>query len=147
MNQVTPLTRRRAIFAVLLALAGVGFFLWLKAEHVPAVPIQTAQAFIDYLHANNYESASALTMRNGYTGKTPDELVVASRRQLCKLTRRVGTFPFQSNGNRLRRWLSGREVEMPEVQVEFVGDCLFGVTLRHVGGGQWKVYNFASHAG
>ena len=131
----------------MLVFAGIGLFLWLKAEHVPTVPIQTAQQFIDYLHANNYESAIALTMRHAYVGTTPQELAAISRRQLCRVTQMVGTFPFQSNGNRLRRWFSGREVEMPEVHVEFVGECLFRVTLRPVGGDQWKVFSFGSHAG
>lgn len=147
MNKVTPRTRRYAAFAVMLVLAGIGLTFWLKAEHVPTVPIQIAEEFIGYLHANNYESAITLTMKNTYVGKTADDLAIVSHRQLCKVTRMVGTFPFQSNGNRLRRWFSGRKIEMPEVHIEYEGECLFRVTLRHVGNGQWKVFNFGSHAG
>jgi hypothetical protein len=94
-----------------------GAAFWLKAEHTPSAPIALAQAFVNHLHAKRYDQAHQLTLQNGYTGKTSDELRAISARQLCPITRYVRIFPFQSNGNRLRRLLAGAEIEMPEIQL------------------------------
>lgn len=133
---------------IVLVLAVIAATVWLKAEHVPGAAKRVAQEFVDRLQAAQFARAHQLTVRNnGYVGTTPAEFEGIARRQFCKVTRLAGTSPFQSNGNRLRRWLGAREVEMPEVRVEFEGACLFGVSVRHVGAGQWLVYSFASHAG
>jgi hypothetical protein len=120
---------------------------WLRSEHVPSEALHVAQAFVAHLDAKEFAQAYELTAKGGYVGKTPAELEVVARRQLCKITRVAGTFPFQSNGNRVRRWASGREIEMPEISVEFVGSCLLGVTVRHSPTEGWRVFKFASHAG
>jgi hypothetical protein len=138
---------RGAAIGVAFVIAGIGAVFWLKSEHNPSVPIHIAQEFVDRLQAKEFAKAHQLTIKNVYVGKTPEELEEVSRRQMCKLTRLVGTFPFQSNGNRLRRWVSGAEIEMPEVHVEFEGNCLLGVTVRHTGNNEWRVFYFASHAG
>ena len=43
--------------------------------------------------------------------------------------------------------MSGAEIEMPEVQVEFEGGCLLGVTVRRTADKQWRVFKFSAHAG
>ncbi len=129
-----------------VAVAGCAAW-WLRSEHVPSEALHVAQAFVAHLDAKEFAQAHELTTKGGHVGKTPAELEDVARRQLCKITRVAGTFPFQSNGNRIRRWASGREIEMPELSVEFVGSCLLGVTVRHTPNEGWRVFKFASHAG
>lgn len=132
-----------AVFLPLLVLLAV----WLKSEYTPSGAVQVSEAFIQKLEAKQFEQAFELTVKQGYVGRTPNELRDISGRELCKIDRRASTFPFQSNGNRLRRLVTGMEVEMPQVQVEFSGACLFGVTVRRTAGNTWRVFRFASHAG
>ena len=132
-----------AIALPLLAVLAV----WLKSAHTPAEAIRVAEEFLQKLEAKQFEQAFELTVKQGYVGKTPSELQSISNRELCKIERRVSTFPFQSNGNRLRRLVSGKEVDMPQIQVEFSGACLFGVAVHRTVGGTWRVFRFASHAG
>lgn len=144
------MTRFRLAIVLVLALVvvGVAAMIWLKSEHEPNAAIRVAQAFVEHLHAGEFAQAYELTVKNnGYVGTTAAEFERIARRQFCGVQRLVSTFPFQSNGNRLRRRLAGTEVEMPEVRVEFAGPCLFGVSVRHLDAGEWRVYLFASHAG
>ncbi len=140
-----PLRLLAAIVASLLALIGTG--VWLQAEYTPVEPIKLAQEFVDLIHTKQFAKAHQLTMKNSFVGTTPEALEEISQRQMCAVTRMVRAFPFQSNGNRLRRWASGAEVEMPEVNVEFDGGCLLSVRVRRVGAGDWKIFYFATHAG
>jgi hypothetical protein len=120
---------------------------WAKSEHTPAVAMQVAQDFLQKLEAQQFSQAFELTVKQGYVGQTPDELRAISKRELCRLDRLAYTFPFQSNGNRIRRLMSGREVDMPQVQVEFTGQCLVSVVVRKTAGNTWRVFRFARHAG
>jgi hypothetical protein len=146
-----PPVKRKILFAAiigLLTLVGVVQVIWwLKAPYPQTEARLLAQSFLDLLRAGEFEKAHELTLKNGYVGKTPKELEEIARKELCPLTELVGTFPFQSNGNRIRRWLSGREVEMPELHVEFAGSGLLGVNVRRTKTSQWKVFRFAGHAG
>lgn len=131
--------------ACLLALGAAVW--WAKSEHRPQEAMQVADNFVKLLEARQFAEAFELTVKQTYVGKTPEELQAVSARELCKVDRLVSTFPFQSNGNRLRRLLVGAEVEMPQIQVEFAGACLLGVTLRRTVQNEWRVYRFARHAG
>ncbi|WP_457337513.1 hypothetical protein [Rhizobacter sp. P5_C2] len=115
---------RRGRLAALAATAIVGLaiagFAWLKAEHRPVEAIAVAQAFVDQLNA---------------------------RGEGCRVDRLVGIAPFQTNGNRLRRWVSGRGVEVPELQMEFDGACPLRVTLRLSSTQGWQVVRHGTHAG
>ena len=139
----------RILIASVVAIAlitGGGFF-WLKAEHRPQGAIAHAQKFVELVQLNKLSDAYQLTFKNEIVGKTDGDFAAAVKRQFCPVTEQTTTFPFQSNGNYMRRWISGRTVEPREVTVEFTGSCLFGVTLRYVEGDEWKVYFFQSHAG
>ena len=139
--------RRAAIVATLLLLLGAGVVWWLKAEHTQRESIHVAQAFIGHLEAKRFAQAHELTTKSGYVGANAAELEAISKREMCRAAHVVGTSPPQSNGNRLRRWVLGREVDVPEVSVELEGACLLRVTVRRVSGGEWRVSRFASHAG
>lgn len=132
---------------VAVALLAAGGFFWLKAEHRPEEAIAQAQNFINFVQENKLEEAYQLTLQNQLVGKTVGDFSVNVKNQICSLNKQTTTFPFQSNGNRMRKWLRGRPIEPPEITVEFTGSCLFGVTLRYVEGGLWIVYFFQSHAG
>jgi hypothetical protein len=139
-------TRAAALTATVLVLGGVGMG-WLTSPHTPEAPMHVAQEFLRRLEARQFEQAFELTVRQGAVGRTPEELRALSERALCRVGAPVSTHPPQSQGNRLRRRLSGREVEMPEVRVEFAGGCLLGVTVVFTADRQWRVSRFASHAG
>ena len=142
------IAKRSTYAAVACALALIAMsFWWLRAEHTPEAPIRVAQEFLKKLEAKQFAQAFELTVKQGYVGRTPEELQEVSRQALCELDRMVSTFPFQSNGNRLRRFVSGREIEMAQVLVEFEGRCLLGVTVQRTKDQAWRVYRFASHAG
>ena len=145
MNRFPSQISRAAVF-VAVAISAAALW-WLKAEHYPTEPVRLAQAFIGHLAARQFIQAYELTVKSGHVGATAAQLEEISHREACKVERMVATSPFQSNGNRIRRWASGQEVEMPEVQVEFEGACLLRVTVRRTQGNEWRVFTFASHAG
>jgi hypothetical protein len=87
-----------------------------------------------------------MTLKHRHVGKTPAKMEAIAKRELCGAARFASIFPFQSNGNRLRRWINGTDVDMPEVNVEFDGAGLFGVRMRRNLTGVWKVFRFACHA-
>jgi hypothetical protein len=140
---------RTLLLAAIVAplLLGAGLFRWLKAEHMPTEAIGVAQTFVADLQLGQFAQAHALSTKGRHVGANPRELEAISRRQLCKAERLVGTHPYQSNGNRLRRWLAGTGVDLPEVRVELEGPSLLGVTVRHLQTGAWRVSEFNSHAG
>lgn len=143
-----PCKRRLALAVALAAVAGVPTTWWLHQQHRPAAAIATAQAFVRDVEQRDYTAAFGRTLAGPATGTTPAELQANAQRQLCPPARVDYTAPFQSHGNRLRRWASGRALDEPQVRVEFAGNpCLFGITLRRTAQGQWKVAGFASHAG
>jgi hypothetical protein len=150
-NFIVRLCSRQSVYA---ALVGAAFLLalatwWLKAAHTPAMAIQVAETFLEKMDAGQFEQAFELTVKHGYVGRTPDELKAISQsgRASCLSGQFAYTFPFQSNGNWLRRLVSGKEADMPEVHVEFVGHCLLSVILHKTPANTWRVSQFASHAG
>ncbi len=140
------------VLAVLVTgILGAGVFL----RTVPARPgqaIRTAEKFVDCPKTQELTQAYQLTTQRGDVGKSFVDFQKVVRQQWPEGTtapiRRLAVSPFQSYGNRLRRWLQGQEVEMPEVHVEFsVGGMPFEVRERYVGKGEWKVSYFQAHAG
>ena len=141
--------KRIIIFATLLLAISLLASFWLKSAHRPAQAIQTAQQFLAHLQAKAFNNAHVLSIQNGLVGKTALQLETISKQQLCSEKPLHFTWfaPTQSNGNRLRRMILGREVEMPEVIVELENsECLMSFTLHH-SNGDWKVISFQSHAG
>ncbi len=142
-----PWTRWLVLAVALATACGAATAWWLHQQHHPAEAVHAAQGFVRDMEQYHYDAAFAKTLGGPATGTTPLELARTARRQLCPRAAVVYTIPFQSHGNRLRRWVAGREVDEPQVRVEFEGACLFGVTMRRIGPGQWRVTRFDSHAG
>ena len=142
--------KKQLVLAVALAAATGAPMLWwlLHQQHRPATAIAAAQAFVRDVERRDYTAAFGRTLAGPATGTTPAELQANAQRQLCPPARVEYTAPFQSHGNRLRRWAAGRTLDEPLVRVEFAGSpCLFGITLRRTAKGPWRVVGFASHAG
>jgi hypothetical protein len=140
---------RLAAGVVVMAVAAACAWSWLKAEYWPSQPVHIAQAFVTDLAAGRFAQAHELTTKNQYTGRQVAELADIASHNLCQVQveKILQVFPFQSNGNRLRRWFTGRALEMPEVIVEFAGSCPFNVTVRRLQSQGWKVSSFQGHAG
>jgi hypothetical protein len=113
-------SRTAAIAAAAIAGLAAAGFAWLKAEHRPVEAIAVAQGFVDQLNA---------------------------RGEGCRIDRLVGISPLQTNGNRLRRWAAGRNVDEPELKLEFDGVCPLRVSLRLTSTQGWQVVKHGSHAG
>jgi hypothetical protein len=140
------MTFRLFVLSCLIALGAGGLF-WLKTEYKPQDAITQAEVFVFLLKTEKFDEAFDLTLKNELTGRTLAAFEAVAKRQFCALDKTTTTFPFQSNGNRWRRWLQGRVVDPLEVTVEFTGSCLFSVTLHNLSPRNWKIYFFQSHAG
>jgi hypothetical protein len=136
-----------ASISIILFITMLGAVTWLRAPYAQTKPRKVAEEFLEHLKAGEFQKAHDLTVKSGYVGNSAKELASVLKNHCINVRRFAYTFPFQSNGNRLRRWLSGREIEIPEVHVEIEGSCLLGITVRHIGENEWKVSRFASHAG
>ncbi|MBX9756305.1 MAG: hypothetical protein K2X80_16220 [Pseudomonadaceae bacterium] len=146
-NRRRPGLNARWLMALVLALlAGLA---WLTAPYSPRQAEQLADNFIARLQAGDFVAAYQLTAHTPALGSSPAQLALLARTQLCAGAQRVSSFPPQSNGNRLRRWLQGREVEQAELHFEYTdqGACLLRVVLGRTASGQWQVQRFARHAG
>ena len=146
--------RRMAVLLGFIALlaAGAGGYAWLKAPYAYSTAAGVAREFLTLLQEGRLEQAYELTLkRQSFVGRDLAEFQPFAARQLCSAEHLplVGQpHPPQSNGNRLRRWLAGHEVEMPSVQLRFEkSPCLMTVELRRDGEGRWRVFYFQSRAG
>lgn len=107
-----------------------------------------ANSFIALVNANEFEKAFELTQKNMYTGKTLEAFKDKALREIRGSAYIFDSVhPLQNNGNRLRRWLKGAEVEMQDISIEFTGPSLLRITLRYQGNKQWKIFFITSHAG
>lgn len=145
---------RNVLLAALLMLGcAAGLVLWLQATPANEEAIAVADAFLLQLEQGRVEGAYALTLRErSLLGADLASFARISARQLCGRGswQALWTHPPQSRGNRLRRWLAGREVDMPSVTVRYDGaanPCPLSIELRRDEQGAWRVFNFQSAAG
>ena len=142
-----------ALLCVVLGAAGGGAWLWLKADYRNEQAIAVATRFIVLLHDDHLREAYELTLKSdGLAGRNlPQFRQLAARQRCARGTWQVYALsPPQSHGNRLRRWLSGRQVEMPSITVRYAfapNPCPYSIELRRNAQGQWRVFNFQSTAG
>jgi hypothetical protein len=134
------------IYAAAAVVLGAASIWWLKAAYFPVEAVQVAQTFVLHMKAQQYAQAYTLTHQRGDVGDSLAKFETYAQRQ-CIATRFAYTFPHQSNGNRLRRQLTGHPVEVKDIVVEFDKDCLLGVKVQKTSTGTWRVVRFASHAG
>lgn len=141
---------RKSIIAIslfFLSVLSFCFVYWLKMPYNFLPQRQIAADLIACVNEEKFEEAFELTQKSIYTGKT-----LGRFRDKARLEIRGSGYQFayahppQSNGNRLRRWLRGSEVEMRDVSMEFRGPSLLRITVSNVGNNQWKVSYITSHA-
>jgi hypothetical protein len=136
-----------AVAAVLaLGLALLGAWAWLRSQYVAQEQIELAERFVELLRSQRLAEAYELTMKTRMELPTKEDFAEFAPRQICGAFKLVEVFPFQSNGNRLRRRITGREVEIPELDIQYMGECAFRVTIRRDAAQKLKVYKFGSHA-
>jgi hypothetical protein len=135
------------LLAFALVVAATAAFTWTKMQYRHAAELETAERFVKALRSNDYGQAFELTTKARTWGYDGEDFRTFVPRQMCGNFAMTEVFPFQTNGNRLRRRLSGQDPDMPEVNVQYGGECFFRVTVRREAGGAWRVVKFGSHAG
>ena len=141
--------RSRIVATVATIAVGTTLFVawtWLKQQHSAEQQIQLAETFVLMLRKNRMAEAYELTLKARMELPTKEDFAVYASRQICGSFKMTEVFPFQSNGNRLRRSLLGQTVEMDELNIQYFGECAFRVTLRKDTEQSWKVFKFGSHA-
>lgn len=135
------------IMLIFIALVFCTYY-WLKLPYSFSYQRQLATHFINNINNKEYEQAFSMTQRNLYTGKTLAEFKAKVVREIPASGYQFAySFPKQTNGNRLRRWFNGTEVEMQDVNIEFKGPTDLRITLRHTGDDKWEIFYITSHAG
>ncbi|MFB0770521.1 hypothetical protein [Proteus cibi] len=141
--------KKMSIYCSLLSIVLVlGTYYWLKLPYSFSYQRHLATHFINNINNEEYEQAFSMTQRNLYTGKTLAEFKTKVVREIPASGYQFAySFPKQTNGNRLRRWFNGNEVEMQDVNIEFKGLTDLRITLRHTGDDKWEIFYITSHAG
>ncbi|QAV24591.1 hypothetical protein [Proteus hauseri] len=143
-------THKQTLLSLLLLLIILAFgsFYWLKLPYSFSYQRQIATDFLNNINNKQFEQAFELTQKNMYTGKTLEAFKEKVFREIRGSNYTFAyNFPNQTNGNRLRRWFNGSEIEMKDVNLEFKGASDLRITLRHIGDNKWKIYYMTSHAG
>ncbi len=135
-------------FSFLFIVLVLGTYYWFKLPYSFSYQRQLATDFINNINNEEYEQAFSLTQKNMYTGKTLEEFKAKVMREIPASGYQFAySFPKQTNGNRLRRWFNGTEVEMQDVNIEFKGPTDLRITLRHTDDNKWEIFYITSHAG
>ena len=143
------------IFLVLITMSATGSgYLLSRSNCLPDAPLAISRNFIDLVRAGELDRAYQLTDRRISVGSTLAAFEAKIRDQLP-----VNTFPtspaaeliggrsgFQSCGNRLRRWVSGRKIDPDIMSLDYVFGAPFEVRLTSDDQGQWRISYFQSHA-
>ena len=94
----------------------------------PEAAIQTARDFVNCLRSHEWERAYELTAQKSNMGKNFAEFQSIVRQQWPTATpasiRFLTVHPFQSYGNRLRRWAYGQTIDPQELWLDFSVDGL-----------------------
>ncbi len=138
--------------AVILAI-GAGYGL-ARLPYLPHEPLQISRDFVDRVQAGDLGGAYLMTDRGALVGSTLAAFEANVHRQLgidaFPTRRRVELIGarggFQSYGNRLRRWITGRKIDPDQVSVDYVVGPPFEVRLRSDDMGRWRITFFQSHA-
>ena len=125
-----------------------------RSSCLPDAPLAISRNFIDLVRAGEFDRAYQLTDRHISVGSTLAAFEAKIRGQLP-----IDIFPtspaaeligsrsgFQSCGNRLRRWVSGRKIDPDIMSVDYVLGAPFEVRLTSDDQGQWWISYFQSHA-
>ena len=146
MSQRSPRKSFGLLAALVCLVALLAAWMWLKQRYPAHEQVELAETFVELLRSQRVAEAYELTMKTRMDLPTNEGFSVFAPRQICGSFRISEVFPFQSRGNRLRRWISRQEVEMPELNIQYMGDCAFRITIRRDAQQALKIYKFGSHA-
>jgi hypothetical protein len=117
------------------------------------LPLEISRNFIDRVQAGDLDGAYMLTSREASVGSSFAGFEASIRRQMGidafpaeRPVELIGTRGFQSYGNRLRRWITGRKIDPDQVSVDYFIGLPFEVRLKSNDKGEWRVTYFQSHA-
>jgi hypothetical protein len=144
-----------AVFLVLITMSATASgYMLSRSNCLPDAPLAISRNFIDLVRAGEFDRAYQLTDRRLSVGRTLAAFEAKIRGQLP-----VDTLPsgpateligsrngFQSCGNRLRRWVSGRKIDPDIMSFDYVFGAPFEVRLTSDDQGQWRISYFQSHA-
>jgi hypothetical protein len=130
-----------ASFAALTVGAGT-FAFWVRLEHRPEAALAATRQYI----AGTVAEERARRSSRPLAGAGEHDLEAGWSARLESCVTPVSFSPYQTNGNRLRRFLRGAEMDDNEVDVNFF-DCSVRFYLRKQATGDWSVYRVQSHAG
>jgi hypothetical protein len=115
--------------------------LWAKLEHQPSDALVAVRDYIEQeaAVANMDGAAAATNSSNPIT-----ETIPPSRLAACKQPNVFA--PFQTNGNRFRSLLLGRNPDQDAISIDFA-DCSVRFFLQRQANGSWQINRVHSHAG
>jgi hypothetical protein len=141
------------LLAILIVTTGAAYVL-AHSRYVSRAPIDLSRNFIALIEAGDLGGAYLLTDQKADVGSTVADFEANIRYQLA-----IDVFPanrpieligtqggFQSYGNRLRRWVTGRKTDPDQVNVDYFVGLPFEVSLRSNDRGEWRITYFQSHA-
>jgi hypothetical protein len=141
------------LVAITMSATGAGYVLS-RSNCLPDAPLAISRNFIDLVRAGEFDRAYQLTDRRIAVGRTLAAFEAKIRGQL-----NIDTSPtspaaeligsrggFQSCGNRLRRWVSGRKINPDIMSFDYVFGAPFEVRLTSDDQGQWRISYFQGHA-
>jgi hypothetical protein len=141
------------LVAIIMTATGSGYVLS-RSNCLPDAPLAISRNFIDLVRAGEFDRAYQLTDRRISVGRTLAAFEARIRNQLG-----IDAFPaspaaeligsrngFQSCGNRLRRWVSGRKIDPDTMSFDYLFGVPFEVRLASDDHGQWRISYFQSHA-
>lgn len=139
----------------LLILCGAAAGYWgLHQRYVPREAIAVAERFISLIKAGNFTEAYSLTTQDALSGRSLEQFQTNLRAHIGLAlpaqfqTKYLGeTGGFQTYGNRLRRWLTGRKIEQDLIHLEFDAGAPLEIRLVSSPDGKWRVTYFQTHAG
>ena len=112
-----PYSSSRPFFAAVVALAAglfiIGTWGWLEKQASARDQIQLAETFVNFLRSQRVEEAYELTMKSRMDLPTKEDFAAFAPRQICGAFEFTEVFPVQTNGNRLRRWMSRQDHYCP----------------------------------
>jgi hypothetical protein len=143
---------RYTLVLIVLVTTGAAYAL-AHLGYVPRAPIAVSRNFVDLIQAGDLDGAYLLTNRKTSVGSSYAAFEANVRHQLCidvfptnRPVKLISTNPFQSYGNRLRRWIRGRKIDPDQVIVDYFIGLPFELRLRSNDTGEWRITYFQSHA-
>jgi hypothetical protein len=124
-----------------------------RIQYVPREALSLSIDFVDLIRSGQIAKAHGLTTKDGGVGRDLAAFTDKVHREWGDNVDRGPAEvrhvrPFQSYGNRLRRWISGQSTDEAETSVDLsVGGLPFEVRVVRLMGGGWRVRYFQVHAG